>query len=492
MLHDSLHRLSAVMTTRRPGVRLAVIALVALLVRAVTFGNPILLPDEEFYFVAADRWLHGILPYVGTWDRKPIGLFLVYLPAAAFGPVLGIIVYQALALCSLVATAWAIARLADRAGWTRGALAGALAYVLWANLIEGEGGQAPIFYNLLMVGAALLIAPPAAGPVERWRGLAAMALVGVALQIKYSVVFEGLFFGLWLLWCEVRQGRRWTMLPYAAALMALAGLPTVFAWLSYRAIGAEETWVFANVTSIQHRARDGLAELSGNFLALVAIVSPLFAAVWLGRRLAGEPVAGALAVRRWVWAWLGSAAFGVLVFGTYFDHYALPLLVPATIAASGFFGYHRDGRRLGFGLLALALIGGQAMVLGARYMRGTPAEFARLVAAIGGANDPVRGCLYVYSGEPMAYTHTGRCAPTRYLFPSHLQSRRENGAVGVEQATEITRIMATRPAIVTLRPLGRGEEPARRALLMAALQRDYRVRAVLPLGTRPVTVFERR
>lgn len=113
---------------------------VALLVRAATFGNPVVHVDEEFYFLTARTMLEGALPYVDVWDRKPIGLFLVYLPAAALGMPLGIWAYQAMALGCVVATALLVARLADRAGWSRGALPAAIAYVLWLNFLDGARG----------------------------------------------------------------------------------------------------------------------------------------------------------------------------------------------------------------------------------------------------------------------------------------------------------------------------------------------------------------
>src|SRR3546814_3446617 len=37
-------------------------------------------------------------------------------------------------------------------------------------------------------------------------GLLAMFLMGLVLQIKYSAVFEGMFFGLWLMWMDWRSG----------------------------------------------------------------------------------------------------------------------------------------------------------------------------------------------------------------------------------------------------------------------------------------------
>ncbi len=73
--------------------RWTILLATALLVRALTFGNPILHVDEEFYFAAARAMVHGAVPYVDVWDRKPVGLFLFYWPAAALGVPLGIWAY---------------------------------------------------------------------------------------------------------------------------------------------------------------------------------------------------------------------------------------------------------------------------------------------------------------------------------------------------------------------------------------------------------------
>jgi len=239
----------------------AVFLLVALLARAITFGNPIVHNDEQFYFVAARAWLDGALPYVGVWDRKPILLFALYLPAAALGFPAGIWAYQAMALASVTATAALIARFARRAGWSKGALAAGTAYIVWLNLLEGQGGQAPVFYNLLMIVAAGLLAPrpdDAARPRRRLaHGVAALALVGLALQVKYSVVFEGLFFGHWWLWRERRLGARWPRWLGGGTLLVAAALaPTAAAWGAYTAIGQGPEFFFANFASFLSRKAD--------------------------------------------------------------------------------------------------------------------------------------------------------------------------------------------------------------------------------------------
>lgn len=473
-------------TTRQ---RLAIILLVAIVARAITFGDPVVHVDEEFYFTTAYAWLHGATPYIDVWDRKPIGLFILYLPAALFGLKAGIWAYQAMALASLVGTAWLIARFAERAGWGRGALAGALVYVLWVDFVDGQGGQAPVFYNLLVIGAAALIAPRGGGEGEGERerllpGFAAMALMGIALQIKYSVVFEGLFFGLWLLWRAWRGGRRWSIVPLGAGLAATALLPTIAAWFAYHRIGADAAWLYANITSIAARRPDPALEQFGNLMKILLITSPLIAACVLAWRSRGTPNRP---IRAWLFAWLGVAWLGLLIFGSYFEHYALPVLVPLSICAAGFFGDHRNGRRFVLPLLLIGFLGGQTLLIIKRHNRGTLEQFNGVVDAIG--HGP--GCLYVFSGESMFYPASGRCALTRYIFPSHLGRVREEGAIGVDQQAEVERILALKPEIVVFRPPYFGERAELRAMAMGEMRRHYRLRATRPLGAQAIEIYER-
>lgn len=457
---------------------------IALAARAITFGNPILHVDEEFYFTAARAMLDGAVPFVDVWDRKPVGLFLLYAPAAALGFPAGIWAYQALALVCLVATAILAARLADRAGWNRGALATGIAVILWPNLIDGQGGQAPVFYNLLMIAAASLIVrgerETAAG--QRFAGgLAAMALVGLALQIKYAAVFEGLFFGLWLLWREWRAGRGLVRIALTAVPLAGAALlPTLAAWAAYASIGRSEAWLYANFLSILDRNPDpALAQLA-NLAAITLILSPLLAAAALGWRQRGESE-----IVPFLFAWALAAIGGLLAFGSYFEHYALPLIPPLAICAAAFLGLHR---RFALWMLLLAFAGGQVLLIAKRSTRGTPGEIAAIARTIG--TGP--GCLHVYSGSAMLYPMTRRCAVTRWIFPSHLSRTRERGAIGVDQDAEIDRILAARPEWVVMRKPYRGERPEIRARMLSGVkQGGYLPVTVLPLGNERYTLWRR-
>lgn len=336
-----------------------------------------------------------------------------------------------------------------------------------------------------MLAAALLVLRPA--PQRVARGLLVMTLVGIALQIKYSVVFEGILFGLSLLadaWHATHRPAR-TIL-YGVALVVVALLPTALVALYYAAVGAWDAFVFANFLSIFHRNPDPLSELAGNLGEMVLIISPVVTlailALWRGRDAPAH-----WCERRFVALWLAVAIASVAVFRPWFDHYSLPILLPACAAAAGMLGRADWQRWRTPALLLIAALAGQIVLVVQRAGRGDARQLAALADAVG--RGP--GCLYVYSGTDMLYSATGRCTLSRYLVPSHLIRFREAGATGVDQDSEIRRILAARPAVVVVRPPYRGERPAAHAIVTAAVARDYRLTAQLPMGNEIISVYHR-
>ncbi|WP_010545453.1 hypothetical protein [Sphingomonas elodea] len=471
--------------------RWLVLLMTAIAVRAVTFGNPVVAVDEQFYWVTARRLLQGALPFVDIWDRKPIGLFLLYTPAAALGLPWGILAYQLMALACVVLTAMMIARIADRMGWHAGALPAALLYILMLNVADGQGGQAPVFYNLLTVSAIALLLPRAGDrdgdPARVGRGLLAMLLIGLALQVKYTVLFEGLFLGLWLLRREAVLGASLVhVLRRGAGYAALAMLPTLVAGAVYARLGQFDAWFYANFGSILDRKSDPWLDLVGAFFEVMVPLAPLLVLSGLGwRRLArdGNRTPGAALL----FGWLVSAMVGLIVFGSWFPHYALPVMVPASLCCAAYAAQDRTGRRIVLPLLlVVALVAGTLSVLVAQAKRGNAAQLATIADAIG--RGP--GCLYVHSGDSILYGATGRCALSPWLFPSHLSRERENGALGVDQMAEVDRIFAKRPAVVVMRTPFRGERLAIRARVTQYLHRmGYAARGTYLLGRVPITVY---
>jgi hypothetical protein len=454
----------------------ALIVLAVMAVRAQTFADPVLGFDEQYYLLVADRWLHGELPYVDIWDRKPLGLFMLY--ALALVPVGDpFVLYKLLAAGFVAATALTIRRAVLREAGEFGATAAALLYVCWLNFMEGEGGQSPVFYNLPVLLAALLMrrALERRGPLDRC-GLAAMLLMGLAIQIKYTAVFEAAFFGLLLVRAAQRE---WGVSPRLAGwalVWAIAALgPTMMAWTVYAAMGHGQAFLFANFLSIFGRLPDPLADRMAGLAAIVLILSPLVVLAALARRRGRRLTF----VQRWALA----ALLAVLLFGAFLSpSYGLPLVAPLCLCAAPWLGRSRVTRTVTLTLLALAFVGGTLAVRQIIIGKGGRAEALAVAAA---ARPLHGGCIWVWDGYPALYQLTGSCVPTRWAFPGHLNTADEGSAraIGIEPETEVRRILATRPeAIVSDAPAYRLGNPATRALVEAELARSYRLVAQVPTG----------
>jgi hypothetical protein len=449
----------------------ALLLVIALAVRAVDFGNPVIHVDEQYYLLVGDRLLHGALPYVDIWDRKPIGLFAIF-AAIRLLPGDGVLAYQLVATLFAAATAWLVQHGARRLGATYlAAFVAGAAYIIWLPLLSGRGGQSPVFYNLFVTAAAVLtlrlpaLAARGALRAIALNGAAACLLAGLAIQTKYTPAIEGAFFGLAHLWYLRRAGASWPIMAAAAlSWVALGVTPTALVVAIYWAHGpaAFQAFWFANFQSILLRSHyaypPGL--IARRLLGTNALLLPLTVCAALAWRRRDEP-------RLLAFGWLGAAIVGYLVLGTFFDHYALPLIAPLALLASLTFSRH------GRAIVATLGIGLTLLVVRTAIRNGDAAgayRLAHVVEANSGSE-----CPYVFTGDSITYLLAHACLPTAYAFPSTLAYAPEQGATGIDEAGEVRRILGHRPPVIV-----RGSEPlaewneASRALVEAALARDYR------------------
>jgi len=454
------------------GIRLVLLLLaMAALVRAQTFGNPVIEFDEQFYRLIGERMLHGAMPFVDIWDRKPVGLFLLYALAALVGGEHAL-AYQLLALVFVTGTAWLVHAMARHlcAGWHGPLIAAALS-ILWLNLVQGEGGQASVFTALPVCGAAWLVLRHIDGtalPARLGRdGALAMLLIGVAAQIKYTVLLEGAYFGVLLLWLSWRLGLglfRTSLLGLGWAGLAI--LPTAIAWAAYAAIGHGETWLFANVTSIFLRTPMPLGDLLGELAGGLATLILLIVAAVLGWRRAGKTHRTA---RAFVTGWAITAFLAVIALRSFAPHYAIPLVQPLAVLAAPAL---EARRRLAIALVALAAIAGQLLVGFFIWSKGDRRTMDHMVAAIG----PAPRCIFVLDGFPALYSEARSCLPGRYLFPGHLNGIMEATSLGIDPVAEVERIMATRPdAVITDWPLWSLRNLGSNAVVDRELRAHYRL-----------------
>ncbi len=483
------------MTFSLPGRRgiAGLLLLVALAIRSWDFGNPAIDADEQYYLLVGDRMLHGAVPYIDLWDRKPIGLFALF-AAIRVLPGDGILAYQLLATAAAWATALVVAAAARELGANRrGAFAAGVVYLAGISLLSGGGGQAPVFYNLPMAVAALLtLRLPASAVSARigaivTSGTVACLLAGIAIQMKYTPMFEGAFFGLAHLWFLHRAGARVGTMSAAALLWIAMGLaPTLaaIAWYLAKGPAAFDAFWFANVTSIALRPGYPVGRLAIRLIGILAQLLPLIVAAAISWRR--RPRAGVAAETMTIaFVWAAAATVGFLIIGTFFDHYGLPLVAPLAVLAAPTLG--RSWR-----MLALALIVPAAILVTDRAIGSDDRAGTRAVAGVVEANSGGE-CPYVFVGPSILYHLAHACVPTPYAFPNLLAYATEQGAIGVDQPTEVRRILANQPpVIVTADRPAAIYNPATLRVMQAALARDYRLVFAVPGRKGRVLVHLRR
>ena len=474
---------------RSPWLIFGGLLLLALLLRGWQFGNPLIHPDEGFYLLAGERVLGGTIPYAEIWDSKPMGLFLIYSAMRLLGGD-GIIQYQIVATLFAAATAFLIYR-AARPFAPNGAVPAAAAYLLYMLAFGGIGGQSPVFYNLVVAVAALLtfraVDPSAARrPPLRLAGMGIMILLGLCLQIKYAMLFEGIFMGITLLWRGWKDGRTLPVLALDAALwIACALLPTAILMAIFFASGHGEAFMFGNFLSILGRD-DPLLPALGR-LALAAVMLTPFWLCLRALRRAGQKVVPPFFV-----GWLVAAILGYLVFGSYYDHYTLPMLVPLAIVCAPMLALTGPKRAFAFLVLGAGLVIGIGKAVVDRLERGGPSEATHMTEVIAAGLQRQPGCLYMYEGDPILYKLTNACLATRFAFPGHLSNAKHIDSLGFDTVEEVRRVMAGRPTMVVAAEHPRSlTNRGTRAALADALRRDYRLVETARAGNKSWSIFER-
>lgn len=478
-------------------------AAIAIAARAAGIGDIVAHADEQYYLLVGDRMLNwGAVPYVDLWDRKPVGLFLLYAGIRLLGGD-GIVQYQIVALMAVALTGGIMAVwIARFSGWP-GAIAGVMLYngLLVSHL--GFGGQAEVFLNLPIVAAGwlvhgLVVGKPRSFSGSVWpqsrngsgkaggsgtcasfalTGTAAMVLCGLAIQIKPTAVLPGLFLGLASLWAAWRASAEWRSLLGLALLWAGAALlPTALVVACYAWHGQLDQWLFANILSIFEKAPDRAAAVEGRIgytlktFGLPFVLAAVIAiGQWLVRR---ERRLGASTLFLLGWLASGVAAFAVL--SAAYPHYALVMAPMGCLLV----GYAARSNLVGWVVLAGALYLSLGKMDGYAQRLQSNARIAPQLRHMAAAIAPYvneRRCLYVYHGPVILYTLTSACIPTRYAFPNHLSIRTEATGLGTDTRDEVRRILASRPAVIVDGSYG-FHQPNMRSwpLVQAAIRQDYR------------------
>lgn len=452
-----------------------------LLTRVSVFGDLGYTDDELFYFMVGQRAHEGLLPYVDIWDRKGPGLFLTYYLIAGIS--YSVVVYQVAAALFALATSYLVSVIAGSISNRTGAIFAGVLYLALLPLYGGGGGQSPVFYNFYVALAAWLIVSARtdlARGIAGARIYAAMTAAGVALTFKQSAVVEAGFLGAYCLWELARAKLGWKGLAARAAAMALCGAAPILlfaaaiAWTGHFGV-FWQAMVGANLHRTYYPASTTLmrAGLLAGYCAPPLLLS-----------LAG--ILGAQAQpwhRRLLGGWLLAAAGGIAIMPNFFEHYALPLMVPASIASGLALAHGRISLRTAVAIVVIVILIGPALRFGDR-ARSREA-MGSIVARIQQRDPHPR--LLVYEGPVYLYRLLGSAPPSPLLFPMHLYHPYENNAGPFDTGAQMRRILAWKPTVVV-----RYADPsiARENPATAGLVRDYTAGCRLWFVQRVHQVFE--
>lgn len=471
-------------------VPLALLAFTVIATRAVWFNDPVADFDEQLYSFIGWRMTHGELPYVDWWDRKPFGLFAIFALAHwLMGP--EALAYQLLAALSCFAAAWLTY---DLARFLVGRFSATMAAAIAVMLISAYGAysaQSEVFFAPIML-AMLRLLVEREHPAFARRAMIAMALGGIALQIKYTVLPQCVFLGLYALWIQHKNGNSVLQLIGKAALYAVLGLLPTLLIIGYYALqGGFDAYIFANFVSFFDRipAPQGRwTWMHGYAVAPLAIlgIGGLFAATRMVKP------------RDWhIWLLFTGSALaclaGVLLPSTVYVYYYAALAAPAALVALP--AMDRDGPAKGAIGLLLVLACFSILTLDARRARALAERdaTATLVAAISPHVGADKDCLWLFDGPTALYRLTNSCVPTRFVYPDHLNNALEVKALDIVQDVEVARILANSPgAIVTADKAVTLQNEKATLLVKAALALGYERSVTVPMHGRNLTAWVRK
>ena len=436
----------------RKSVQTALLLLIALVLRVATFGDPNMHVDETFYLLVGELMHQGALPYVDVWDRKPIGLFFIfYVFAGLPNPILA---YQIGAWLSVGFTAMVINLIVRHWTGLRGGMFAGAAYIFTVAPLQGYGGQAPIFYNLLIALSALLIMKSHSSLSQ---GIVptsvyfAMLLGGLAITVKQTALFEAAFFGLFVLIAIARSGAApQRVVAVAAACAAIGAAPTLLVPGYYWIVGNWHEYWNAMIASNLKKPKPDIVTTLFRIKSVLKHLNPVLCVALLGLIL---PVLEKNKYRGWqfVTGWLVAATIGFLSVPNFYYHYALPLLVILCVAGASIYD-----RKL-VGPIAIILVALWSLLwqkpwdthhtlLSKRAME----ELARSVRL----HDQGHGLL-IFDGPPLLYSMSGNKPMTPLTFPMHLSHALETDVSHLNTHDELARILSRKPGAVVLSVLVR-------------------------------------
>ena len=466
----------------------AAVLVAVIATRALWWGNPAATTDEQLYALIGSALAEGSLPYTELWDRKPFGLFAIF--AAGDWIAAGPYGFQLLAGVFTALGAWLTYLLARKQVDWLTATAAAVLYVVLISLYGGYSGQSEVFHAPMMVAMAWLVLDGSACHYSR-RTLAAMLIGGLALQVKYTVLPQCLFFGFIALWQLYKHGFAWPRIIAMAVGFAILGLlPTALVGLIYWHAGAFDVWWFANFESFFERSGAGrfLPNVTTGLLPLAGLG---IAGLYLAFR--GKPLRDPLLYTLSL-GWAAAAFASAFLPGTVYLYYFGAIVAPMILVALPLLDRKGPANAVPLVFIVAASIWLLGPVADWRTSREETASLKALAQDIAPLVDQEGNCLWVHDGPTALYSLTDSCLPTRFIYPDHLNNALEtDAALGISQLAEAQRILGGLPPVIVVspRPFTRQNEDVLFEL-RDTLEQHYDQLGKARSGYRTIIAFKRR
>jgi 4-amino-4-deoxy-L-arabinose transferase-like glycosyltransferase len=457
--------------------RVALLLFLAVLItRLPTFFRSVMDWDESLYFLMAEQWRAGHLPYTAIWDNKPIGIYGVFaLFQSWFGDT--IFAIRIAAVLFITVTAFALFRITLEIPAGRGraqipsALFAAAAYVICSLTNDGLSANTEIFmacFTVLAVWSAL-----------SGRAFLAGLLFGMAFMTKYVAVFEFPAIAFAVLALRPKLELK-TAAAASLALLTGAALPLALTILLYACTGHLHSWLEDSILANFRRVDVPVSMPALTYAINIELLrwSPLFlisllmlamALIEVPRILTSRQFPASTRFNFFLALWLAGGAVGVASAKSFFDHYFLQILpvMCVTLAWAPLnLAFTRRLPRsavlaLCAAVMALPLVAAATALSQAAtpilalhnghvaLQRDTPARIAHEIRPLLAKPAAMAsGQLFVFDYQPIIYSLAGQMPPTKYPFPSVLTRCQLARVAKVPAMHEIARILATNPEFI--------------------------------------------
>jgi 4-amino-4-deoxy-L-arabinose transferase-like glycosyltransferase len=462
---------------------LILLVLLAVWLRAGTFGLSVINHDESTYLLIGKALWQGDTYLLDAYDTKPLGIFLIY--AALYALSGGSIWLLRLAVAVVVGlTAWLLYRLSWRAtGQPAVAWAAALGYLLLTSTFKfyGLSPNTELFFVPLAIAAVLLVWPH---PRPWWMyGLAGL-LLGLGFVIKYVIAADALALGLLLLWRAARDGDWRRSIWQRCVPMTLAFfVPFALVWGYYAQLGLLDNFLFYTFEVTSRYPVE--ASLGKRLLFVLEFFGRFFPFAILAILAYRERHRLDRRWQQFLLLWLTCTAVMTIVPGKTFGHYQIQMMPPLALLAASFFSSERQqGRwlRTAFahwyrpGMLLTLILLLLVLPLSLWLYYGRKPDYPRVVMEQIQPYLGEQGHVYTGNYHHIIYHLLDQPPPTPYVHSSLLFYDHHVRALDIDLQAEAAKILnpAALPAVVLLRT----EHPDN--ALTAAIFDRYILRDTLP------------